>query len=299
MADLNQPLKMEALNDLSYENEKQIRCMKISSLPNSQPAEKSIKRQMVDNNEARNGLEFMLRKINKTTAVAGNVENSFHIECKQMFQEKLRASLLQNYEAKAFLKLAKDVSYEAAEAFKNGGKSEDPSEDDNLKKRIEEIKKLYGGKGQKGQFQQNSQYYQPRPYYQQQHLQPSPQFSMQQFQQPGQVQQFPHPMQQMYGMHQSPPNLFYPRPRNRFSRPPIDKTNSTCKACSGIGHWAGDAQCPLNGFPAAAPSAPAQMYVSTTAPAQMLAPPAAAFGQMMALPSPGAPTTYGVKPPGT
>ena len=45
-----------------------------------------------------------------------------------------------------------------------------------------------------------------------------------------------------------------PKPvRGRFPRPPIDKRNSTCKACLGIGHWAGDPACPLSGFPATGP----------------------------------------------
>ena len=28
----------------------------------------------------------------------------------------------------------------------------------------------------------------------------------------------------------------------------IDKSKSTCKVCLGIGHWAGDVECPKNGF---------------------------------------------------
>ena len=29
---------------------------------------------------------------------------------------------------------------------------------------------------------------------------------------------------------------------------PVDKNRSICKACQGVGHWAGDATCPMNGF---------------------------------------------------
>ena len=78
-------------------------------------------------------------------------------------------------------------------------------------------------------------YYQPRPQYQHQHIQASPQFPMQQFQQPGQVHQFPLPMQQMYGMHQSPTNVFYPRPRNRFPRPQIRQNKLNMQGL--FRHW--------------------------------------------------------------
>ena len=37
--------------------------------------------------------------------------------------------------------------------------------------------------------------------------------------------------------------------RPRF---PIDKSKSTCKAYKGIGYWAGDPPCPMNGFGAGA-----------------------------------------------
>ena len=81
----------------------------------------------------------------------------------------------------------------------------------------------------------------------------------QQFQQPLlQPQTFQPAQQQMYGMGAQMP-YFSPRPRGRFPRPPIDKTNSTCKACQGIGHWAGDVQCPLNGFPTSVQNPQAQM----------------------------------------
>ena len=79
MVDLKQPLKMEALDDASYDNEKQIRNMKEAALPNMTPPEKSLYRQMGENNNICNSLESVLRKINKTTAAQGQADNTFHI----------------------------------------------------------------------------------------------------------------------------------------------------------------------------------------------------------------------------
>ena len=181
MADLNQPMKMEALDDASYDNEKLVRNMKVSALPNITPPEKSLYRQMVENNNTRNSLESVLRKINETTAVQGQAGNTFNIECKEDFQEKLRAALLQNYEAKAYLHVAEDMGYAAADAFKDGKTSEDLAIDDNIKKRIDEIKKQYRN--------------------QQQQIPGMHSMSLQQSFQPF-PQQFPPPMQQMYGLQQ-------------------------------------------------------------------------------------------------
>ena len=63
------------------------------------------------------------------------------------------------------------------------------------------------------------------------------------------------PQQQMFhsdgfmGQQPMTGNMSAPVRFRRFDKPPIDKSNSRCNVCHAIGHWSGDAVCPMNGFP--------------------------------------------------
>ena len=143
MTDLSKALKVESLDEASYENDKHVRTNAIASLPSSSPAEKSLHRQMVDNNLARNSLETILRHVNTINPSPGDAENIFNANKKKKLQEDLRAALLQNYECKAFLKVAKQYGYQAADEFKEGNRADDNAESEEMKKRMEEIRKNY------------------------------------------------------------------------------------------------------------------------------------------------------------
>ena len=153
MADLSKKLKMEDLDDQSFVNDQQQRLNFIASMSKNSPADKSIHRQMNDNNIARNFLEKMLRKVNTINPTAAGNPNTFGQDEKKDLQEDLRAALLQNYECKAFLKVANELGYQAAESFQKASNSDDSAEDDQMKKRLEEVRKLYAGTPKNANFQ--------------------------------------------------------------------------------------------------------------------------------------------------
>ena len=179
--------------------------------------------------------------------------------------------MLENYECKAFLKVANELGYQAAESFHQASKSDDSAEDESMKKRLEEVRKLYSGTSKNSGSQirpKGHQQYQPN-------IRPQGYigFPAQPVHFGGQVPPIQYGVAQPWQFHpqvySAPPTAFgnYPQPspqfnsfvgpkpvRGRFPRPPIDKRNSTCKACLSIGHWAGDPSCPLSGFPAPGPS---------------------------------------------
>ena len=117
MADLSKKLKIEDLDDQSFLFDQQNRFNSIANMPKSTPAEKSLYRQMSDNNLARNTLEKLLWRVNKINPTAGDNPDTFNPAEKKGLQEEIRDALLQNYEAKAFLKVANKLGYQAAEAF--------------------------------------------------------------------------------------------------------------------------------------------------------------------------------------
>ena len=269
MTDLTKPLKVEEMDMASWSNDKGRRANQLASLSVNSLSEKGLVRQLQDNNSARDYLEELLLRINSVLTEAGTDKTKFTVDTKLEIQKNIRGALKQNYEQKAFLKLAKEDGYEAAEEFKSSD-PDDKTMDDDLKKRVEEVKKKYGTKHKYAiqpknhSFPKQQRSYQPPAGYQ---FSPFP--VPNQFSQPAvpsnpfgmynnfAQQNFPQqnfPQQQLFnpmgmgfmGTQQVTGNMTRPR-----GKPPIDKTNSTCKACHALGHWAGDAGCPMSGFPRA------------------------------------------------
>ena len=263
------------------------------------PAEKSIYRQISENDSTRNHFEKILRDVNKCTVVNGNDAGQFTAASKLNIQQSLRAALHQNYEQKQFLAIAKEHGFAAAEHFKSSGAAEDEGTlTPEMKKRVEDTKKKYGESTQKrtSSFPKQQQQQQSgHNYFQQQMYNPSMQ-APSPYVNPYLAHSSPHPMtgqqllqpqynafgnlvpQALQGMNafaaqqfqSQPPGPMPTRFRGRFPKPPIDKTNSTCKACGLLGHWAGDAACNLSGFPKsqgqAAPGTQASPFLSLPPP---------------------------------
>ena len=295
-ANLQTPLAVEAKDDLSWENGKQIRALNINQLDRTTPVNKSLHRQISDNDTARNHLEKILRSVNKLTVVGGTDVDKFTDTTKKELQESVRAALLQNYEQKQFLSIAKEHGFGAADHFKASAATEDEGTlTADMKKRVEETKKKYGESSQKKSSYFPKQQQQPGYNFNQPHSMVSsalqaqphsmvspalqtpqqfysssiPSYMMQpQFHAQGnlmsQAQQGNLMSQAQQAMNNftaqqfqsQAPGPFPTRFRGRFPRPPIDKSNSTCKACGLLGHWAGDAVCTLSGFPKQQPNNP-------------------------------------------
>ena len=68
MANLNEPLDVEAFDTMQMGLDKNMRASILVSTKRDTPAEKCMYRQLVDNNEARDKLEELLLEINDITA---------------------------------------------------------------------------------------------------------------------------------------------------------------------------------------------------------------------------------------
>ena len=145
MTDLSKALKVEEMDEGSWINDKGRRVSQLAALPVITPGDKSMFRQLQENNSARDALEELLLRINTVNVEAGTEKTKFSANTKLEIQKNIRAALKQNYEQKMFLKIAKDMGYEAAEAFKSSD-PDDKALDDDMKKRFDEIKKTYGAK---------------------------------------------------------------------------------------------------------------------------------------------------------
>ena len=251
MTDLTKALKVEEMDLASWSNDKGCRANQLASLSASTLSEKGLVRQLQDNNSARDYLEELLLRINTVLIEAGTEKTKFTADTKLEIQKNIRGALKQNYEQKAFLKLAKDEGYEAAEAFKSSD-PDDKAMDDDLKKRVEEVKKKYGTKPKTTIQPKNHSFPKQQISYQLPGYQSSPFSIPSQFGQPAaysnpfrMFNNFPEQNPMGMGFMGTQPltgNMSRPG-----GRPPIDKSNSTCKACHAMGHWAGDAGCPMSG----------------------------------------------------
>jgi len=268
MADLSKELPLESLSDESWFADKNARKAKVVSRAPSNNAEKSLYRQMAWVNNNTDHLGDILRFLNKFEVVATPdtaEKQHFNAGNKTNLMQKLRAVSVSNNNNAAYLRLAKDFGYEAADEFENGV-SEDMSMDESTANKMDKIAKKHAAKAEK--FRQAP--YQKRTVAPQSHQ--YPQQTAQQYPQMfPQTSQYGHPMFTPQQYPQAPQQypqapLQYPQapqqyPQAQFSRfPPfgvpgapgrgrghgggINKTNSICKDCKGIGHWGGDAECP-------------------------------------------------------
>ena len=256
MADLNKKLPLESLSDESWFADKNARNAKVVARTPSNNAEKSLFRQMAWVNNNTDLLGDILRFITKFE-VDANVDTAekqyFSATNKNILMQKIRGISVSNNNNAAYLRLAKDFSYEAADEFETGV-TDDVSMDETTASKMDKIAKKHAIKGEKfrqapyqkrssgqnhqQQYSQQAQLY-PQQYPQQYHQQVQqpygqPMFSQQQQQQ----QQFPYP--QMPFSRQN----FFPAfggpggsGRARGHGGGINKTNSICKDCKGIGHW--------------------------------------------------------------
>ena len=248
MADLNKEMPLENLSDESWSADKNARNAKIVARAPSNNAEKSLFRQMSWVNTNTDHLGDILRFIKKYEVVAtpdAADKQYFNAANKSILMQKLRAVSVSNNNNAAYLRLAKDFSYEAADEFESSA-SDDVSMDESTASKMDKVAKKHAGKAEK--FRQAP--YQKRPAAPQVQ---QPTFPQQQYpQQQHPQQQYPqHPYTQpMYAQQQFPqPQMQFPRPQNYFPAfggpggsghrrgGGFNKTNSICKDCKGIGHW--------------------------------------------------------------
>ena len=270
MADITKQLQCE----LETENEWQIRqdqrVLKLSSMSTNTPQEKALFRQVKDIVSYTTKLEKVLRTLMgiETTANVGAAEN-FNDTVKKNIIQQQRLLLTEMYEREAYLQMAKDVGYAAAEEFV-GSDSKDTMLDEERKKKYDEIKKKHAKvdknkepkykmrdnnwKFQKGYGGLNAKY----PYaYDGQNFGMMKSFSvpygnMQQFGSMG-AQHTVGPQQIIGAQQVGPAGGYMPtyRPWKNFAPKYMatsnqqKKANSKCRACDGIGHWQGDLECPV------------------------------------------------------
>lgn len=143
MADVNKQLQCE----LETENEWQIRqdkrVLKLSSMPTTTPQEKSLFRQVKDIISYTTKLEKVLRELIgiETTANVGEAKNFTDTVKKNMIQQQ-RLLLTEMYKREAYLQLAKDVGYAAAEEFEESD-ANDTMLDEEKKKKYDKIKEKH------------------------------------------------------------------------------------------------------------------------------------------------------------
>ena len=145
MTDNSKSLPVEKLDLESWKLDSNRRAAKMAALPSVTPQDKGMLRQMQDNNIARDYLEETLLVLNDIEVVGGTDGVKFTAGKKLTLQKNLRGALVNNYEQKSFLQLAKEYGYAAAEEFK-ATDNDDIAFNDDIKKRMEEIKKRYAGK---------------------------------------------------------------------------------------------------------------------------------------------------------
>ena len=255
MADLNKKLPLESLSDESWFADKNARNAKVVARTPSNNAEKSLFRQMAWVNNNTDLLGDILRFITKFE-VDANVDTAekqyFSATNKNILMQKIRGISVSNNNNAAYLRLAKDFSYEAADEFETGV-TDDVSMDETTASKMDKIAKKHAIKGEKfrqapyqkrssgqnhqQQYSQQAQQY-PQQYPQQYHQQVQQPYGQPMFSQQQQQQQFPYP--QMPFSRQN----FFPAfggpggsGRARGHGGGINKTNSICKDCKGIGHW--------------------------------------------------------------
>ena len=285
MKDLTKALKCEGLDEESWKRSRLERAAKLAALPESNASEMSMKRQMIDINSNRDKLEEALREINECKTVENQGQDvNFNKDKKKKVQTIIRSALLDAYDQKAYMDLAKECGYEAADEFKDQDNEENVL-DENRVKKLEEIKRRYKSSNKNyekgGQFsKQKSQGYGSsmegkypfqgqtwnNPYFGNWTGSPGAVSSQQLAALSLQPQLMPQPqyysmfgqmmMPNGYGsgsvMSSNPGGNNYhvgkaiDRPRPYKYQPKlIDKSSDFCKICNGKGHWAGDQECPV------------------------------------------------------
>ena len=150
----------------------------------------------------------VIREFKKMEVVATpdtNQVKHFNAANKNTILQKLRAAAVTNNNNLAYLRLAKDFNYQAADEFEESN-CEDSTLDENTAKKLEKIAKKHAGKSDKDReyhpYKKKQQQYMPPqqqyvpPQQQQQYVPPQQQFMPPQQQyMPGAMNQFP-PMQQ-------------------------------------------------------------------------------------------------------
>ena len=164
MADLSKPLPLEKLNDVSWNADKSSRQAKVASRNPSNNAEKSLFRQMSWCNSNTDHLGDLIRSINGLEIVATpdtDQKKHFNQGAKDNIIQKLRAAAVANNNNAAYLRLAKDISYEAADEFEEGN-VEDVSLDESTASKLDKIAKKHAGKSDKSRTQP---YHKKKPQY--------------------------------------------------------------------------------------------------------------------------------------
>jgi len=245
MRDLTKARGCEGVSDADWELEKNRRILELSALPCGSNQEKAIHRQVTDNVNTRNAVEELLRTLApcKTSPNQGQ-DVYFNDTIKDKCVKILRAKHADLVDQRAYLDMAKEVSYEAADEFKCSRETE-CGLDDEAKKKYEEIKRKHTPRANKASGTGYKFKKAFKPYQYGGNWGPVGSYYA-----PGGYAMVNAPMipnqmgMGMMGMMNNNARPALPRfPRNHPK--PIDKTNSTCKACNGIGHWAGDHDCPL------------------------------------------------------
>jgi len=286
MTYLTAELPLEKLDDESWAADKAARRARVASRNPSSNGEKSLYRQMAWCNTTTDNLGDLIRDVRKLAVddtVDANHLKYFNADNKQVIMEKLRAAALFNNLNTAYLRLAKDFDYAAADEFEEEA-SDDVTLDETTAKKLDRVAKKHAkpdkpklhpymkGQQKKNQSVQNSQDCMPSQQsygaFMQPQMMPSQQpqmFLPQQPQMPCQMMMhydprmmpqnvtnrhqfmFPHVPRYEASIHQFPPmqGVANVQQSNNTGRGRvINKAHCICKVCNGLGHWGGDPECP-------------------------------------------------------
>ena len=261
MRDLSKALPIEELDEESRQQGRSARAAKVAAMPVSTPTERGFQRQYSDINKARNLLEDLLFLTKKADEIKIDGEDK-----KKSIVEKIREGIHSTHEQEGFLQLANEFNYDVAEEFRAMDSGNDEFGEE-TKKKLAEFKKGLKNVAPrtKPQGKNNWKPYlrgNPAPVYYSSEPQGtttrsyiSPPyggqqaFNLQQSNVPSQGwQQNPYMLPSIVpGMQQQARGDGMGR-FPKYQGRQMDKTNSTCKACLGVGHWAGDRECPMSGF---------------------------------------------------
>ena len=204
MADLSKALPVEALDRTSWQADRNKRQARIAGKTASTYHEKGLLRQYSENNEVRDFAENILLRLNELEVAAGEANNQFTANNKEVLVKTLRGMLHLLYEQKTSLKIIEEYGYKAAEDFKNF--DFDDKVDESLQDRVKEISKKFP----KRKANVNNKPYQ-KPQQQQPMMAQQRQPMMAQQPPPMMVQQQPMMTQQQPMMFQQQPMMFQPQ----------------------------------------------------------------------------------------
>jgi hypothetical protein len=245
MADLTQELPFEKLTGESWAADKAARGARVASRNPQNNSDKSLFRQMGWCNNNTDNLGDVIREFKKMEVVATADTNQlqhFNAANKNIILQKLRAAAVSNNNNSAYLRLAKDFNYQAANEFEDST-CEDSTLDLTAAKKLDQIAKKHAGKLDK------DREYHPYKKKQQQYVTPQQQYvpPQQQFMPPQQQyvppqQQYVPPQQQYVQQQQYVPQhgamqcvrspmvpLFQPGPAGRGNN--FNKIYLRCRVC--------------------------------------------------------------------